>query len=82
MINKRTYQIAQFDLGLPNNFFMEPILILYSLYRANNKGEDQTAWSVCPFVVRMQLSHVFSHHALPVLSKCIFCYKCVSDKIK
>ena len=28
----------------------------------------------------MQLSQVFSQHALPVMSKCIYCYKCVSDK--
>ena len=28
----------------------------------------------------MQLSQVFSQHAPPVISKCINCYKCVSDK--
>ena len=35
---------------------------------------------VCAFVVRMQLSLVCSQHAPPVMSKCIYCYKCVSDK--
>ena len=44
VINNRAYQIArmQFDLGLPT-FFMKPICILYTLYRANNNGEVQTA---------------------------------------
>ena len=32
------------------------------------------------FVVRMPLSQVFSQHAPPVMSKRIYCYKCVSDK--
>ena len=33
---------AQFDLGL-SSIFMKPIWILYTLYRANNNGDDQTA---------------------------------------
>ena len=31
-------------------------------------------------VVRIQLSQIFSQHAPRVMSKCVFCYKCVSDK--
>ena len=77
---------AQFGLGIPTVFY--DIWILYTLYWANNNGEDQTAWKhslVCAIVVCMQLSQVFSQHAPPVImvmSKCIYmcCYKCVSDK--
>ena len=36
----------------------------------------------CAFAVRMQLSQVFLKHAPPVVSKCMYCYKCVSNKIK
>ena len=66
---------VQFGLGFPI-FFMKPIWILYTLYWANNNGEDQTAWMrslVCAFVVRMQLSQGFSQHAPPVTSQCIYC---------
>ena len=38
------------------------------------------AQTVCDFVVCMQLSQVFSQHAPSVMSKCIYCKICVSDK--
>ena len=87
VINNRTYHIVR-TLSLIWAFlhiFMKPIWILYTLYRASNNGEDQTAWMcsmVCAFVVRTQLSQIFSQHAPPVMSKCIYCYKWVSDKKK
>ena len=89
VINNRTYQIARMrSLILAFlQFFMKPIWVLYTLYRANNNGEDQTALMrslVCTFVVRMQRSQVFLQQAQapPVMSKCIYCYKCVSDTKK
>ena len=73
------------ESGPSYTFFMKPICILYTLYRANNNSEDQTAWMrslVCAFVVRMQLSQVFAQHVPPVMSKCVYslyCYKRVSN---
>ena len=87
--NNRTYQIARMrSLILAFlQFFMKPIWVLYTLYRANNNGEDQTSLMrslVCAFVVRMQRSQGFLQQtqAPPVMSKYIYCYKCVSDTKK
>ena len=85
VVNNCTYQIARMRslIWALQHYFMKPIWIPYTLYRTNSNGEDQTAWMrslVCAFDVCMQLSQSFSHHAPSVMSKCIFGYKCVSDK--
>ena len=35
---------------------------------------------LCRWCMLHVLSQVFSQHAPPFMSKCIYCYKCVSDK--